>query len=140
MGGDRANPRGPQAKAQDAVDRHVGGRLAGLRTAQGLSETEFARRIGVTGPTLRRYETGRAPIGASLLFRATKLLKVPIEHFYEGLASGGPSAMSALPSPGQDPAIRRELVELARNFSRIPEPDTRKRILKFVRSLAEDQK
>lgn len=141
MGGDHANPRGSESRApesnEDAVDRHVGGRLAALRTAQGLSESDFARRIGITGPTLRRYETGAAPMGASILFRSAKLLGVAVEHFYDGLSDGSSVSAGMIPPPAESPVIRRELVELAKNFSRIPDAESRKRVLSLVRSLAE---
>jgi transcriptional regulator with XRE-family HTH domain len=71
------------ARTPDAVDRAVGARLRARRRDLGLTLAALAERIGVTGHQLRKYETGRNRIGASMLFKLSRVLSMPVGSFFD---------------------------------------------------------
>jgi transcriptional regulator with XRE-family HTH domain len=50
-----------------------GGKVAALRAQLGLSQSEFARRLGVNQTTVSRWESGRQVPGKSILIRLREL-------------------------------------------------------------------
>src|SRR5437868_3245845 len=94
------------------IDRHVGGRIRERRVMLGLTQQQLADLIGVTYQQAHKYERAINRVSAGRLFEIARVLQVPIEFFYEGLASSRrPDAVDT----------RREqmMLELARNFSDI---------------------
>lgn len=74
-----------------AVDRHIGRRLQDTRIAVGWPAAEFAERIGLSDHALGEIEAGRARIEPLMLMRAAELLKVSVNHFFEGAPETEPS-------------------------------------------------
>lgn len=72
-----ATPRLP-----DSTDAWVGARIALRRAALGLSQTDLARRIGVSFQQLQKYENGSNRISASRLHRIALALGAPVGDFF----------------------------------------------------------
>ena len=70
----------------DPVDVHVGGRLRERRTLLGLSQDEIGARLGLGFQQIQKYERGTNRIGASRLYRLSKVLGVPVDFFFEDLS------------------------------------------------------
>lgn len=60
----------------------IGNRLRIKRASRGISEREFARRLGINRDDLLLYESGGRRISANLLLRIANLLEVRLEHFF----------------------------------------------------------
>ena len=69
----------------DPVDLHVGGRLRDRRTLLGLSQGEIGARLGLSFQQIQKYERDTSRIGASRLYRLSKMLGVPISYFFEDM-------------------------------------------------------
>ncbi len=76
-------------KSATEADRTIGGRVATLRIAQGLSQTALGDAIGVSFQQVQKYEKGCNRISAGRLQIIADLLKVPVETFFADRLTGG---------------------------------------------------
>jgi len=96
----------------------------------GLTQHQLADLIGVTYQQAHKYEKGINRVAAGRLYDIARALASDVGYFYEGLQIGG----GFVPSPGQ-----RMLLDLARNFLNIPNPDHREAVATLARALAEGE-
>ena len=59
-------------------------RVRTRRLALGLSQEKLGAALGVTFQQVQKYEKGKNRLGASRLEQASRILKVPVAHFFEG--------------------------------------------------------
>ena len=104
-------------KTATEADRSIGGRVARLRIAQGLSQTALGDAIGVSFQQVQKYEKGCNRLSAGRLQIIADLLKVPVETFFD------------------DPQV----MQLVTAFTSITDNSTREGILSIVRSAAKIQ-
>ncbi len=130
------------------VDVHVGSRMRQRRTLLGMSQTKLGNAVGLTFQQIQKYERGSNRIGSSRLFEFSKVLDVPVSHFFEDMPS---NALAGRPMSGRgrkgfgeagtpfeqdkDPLIKRETLELVRAYYKIREPRVRKRIFETVKAV-----
>jgi len=69
-------------KRPDALDRLIGRKIRLYRKARGWTQTELARRIGVTYQQLQKYEQAGCRVSASMLFRIGLTLGVSLDAFF----------------------------------------------------------
>jgi HTH-type transcriptional regulator, cell division transcriptional repressor len=81
-----------------------GDRLSGAREAAGLTQADFARRLGVRLTTVQAWEDDRADPRANRLQMVAGMLNVSIRWLLTGQGDGldGPPQGSALPAAAQD--------------------------------------
>lgn len=115
--------------ATDA-DRTIGGLIASLRKAQGLSQSALGDAIGVSFQQVQKYEKGRNRIGAGRLQTIADLLKVPVETFFAGQAVSEEDAGAR--SFFEDPQV----MELILAFTSIADEGTRGNVLSIVKMAA----
>ena len=125
------------------VDVHVGARLRVRRTLMGMSQTALGDAIGLTFQQMQKYERGANRISASRLFDLSRLLDVPIQHFFDDMpaavaasspAQGGGKAKKP-PSYEPNPMTTRETMELVRAYYKIKDAEIRKRLFEMVKAL-----
>ncbi|MCU0892819.1 MAG: helix-turn-helix domain-containing protein [Rhodospirillales bacterium] len=110
------------------VDRFVGGRIRERRVMLGLSQQQMANLIGVTYQQAHKYERGINRISAGRLYEIARVLSVPVSFFYEGLDDV---------QGGDDLSLRQRMcLELARNFTQIPNERHREALSQLARVLA----
>lgn len=110
------------------VDRFVGTRIRERRVMLGLSQQQMANLIGVTYQQAHKYERGINRISAGRLYEIARVLNVPVSYFYDGL--DGSEAVD-------DMSIRQRMcLELARNFTQIPNERHREALSQLARVLA----
>ena len=130
------------------VDVHVGARMRQRRTLLGMSQTKLGDAVGLTFQQIQKYERGSNRIGSSRLFEFSKVLDVPVSHFFEDMPS---NALAGRPMSGRgrkgfgeagtpfeqekDPLIKRETLELVRAYYKIREARVRKRIFETVKAV-----
>ncbi|NWG72217.1 MAG: helix-turn-helix transcriptional regulator [Parvularculaceae bacterium] len=128
------------ARKPHPVDVHVGGRVRMRRMMLGLSQDKLGDALGLTFQQIQKYEKGSNRIGASRIFELARILKVPVQYFYDdfsaeegsyGFAEGQQeSFMELLHSP--------EGVQLCRHFAEIKDPKVRRKVLDLVKTLSEN--
>jgi DNA-binding XRE family transcriptional regulator len=57
--------------------------LKGLRTREGLTQVQFARKIHITQANLSNMENGRRPIGKQIAKRIEKIFKINYRYFLD---------------------------------------------------------
>jgi transcriptional regulator with XRE-family HTH domain len=124
-----AEKRAGRARPQD-IDRHVGARMRERRIMLGLTQQQMAELIGVTYQQAHKYEKGINRVAAGRLYSIAQTLGVEVSYFYEELQS----ADRFVPSPQQ-----RMLLELARNYVKIPVREHREAIVALARALAKPE-
>lgn len=67
------------------TDRHVGNRVARLRSQVRMTQGELALKVGVSVQQIQKYENARNRISASTLHQIALSLGVPIGQLFEGL-------------------------------------------------------
>lgn len=110
------------------VDRFVGGRIRERRVMLGLSQQQMATLIGVTYQQAHKYERGINRISAGRLYEIARVLSVPVSFFYEGLDDV---------DSGDELSMRQRMcLELARNFTQIPNERHREALSQLARVLS----
>lgn len=112
------------------VDIHVGARIRQQRTLQGMSQTDLGNAVGITFQQIQKYENGANRVSASRLWQFAQALGVPVASFFEGLQESGKA------KKGDEPEVKRELLEFARRYGSIKKPAARKAVRDLVTSLA----
>ena len=130
----------PVTKKANPIDAQVGSRVRIRRMLIGMSQERLGELLGLTFQQVQKYEKGVNRIGAGRLFEVSRILGVPIDFFYEGVASqgeGGFSESEAAP-PVMEFVSSGEGLQLSLAFMKIKDPKVRKRVLDLVKSLAEE--
>jgi len=112
------------------VDVHVGARIRQQRTLQGMSQTDLGAAVGITFQQVQKYENGSNRVSASRMWQFAQALGVPVASFFEGLQESGKA------KKGDEPEVKRELLEFARRYGAIKKPAARKAVRDLVTSLA----
>lgn len=66
----------------DETDRLIARALRDARERKGLTQLEFAARLGVSYQQLQKYERGLNRVSGSVLMRSAKLLDVPVAALF----------------------------------------------------------
>ncbi len=124
------------------VDVHVGARLRVRRTLLGMSQTTLGEGIGLTFQQVQKYERGANRISASRLFALSRLLDVPIQHFFDDMPAAASSPATKKrgkakkpPSYEPDPMAKRETLEFVRAYYKIRDLQVRKRLYELTKAL-----
>jgi transcriptional regulator with XRE-family HTH domain len=126
------------------IDVHVGTRVRMRRTIVGLSQSALAEKMGITFQQVQKYERGSNRISSSRLFDLVRILDVPISYFFDEMGSDiakqSPGALQGRVPKAleihQDPAAKRETLELVRAYYRIEDPQMRQRLTNIIRAIA----
>ena len=116
------------------VDVHVGKRVRHRRWMIGMTQQQLAERVGIKFQQIQKYETGANRVSASRLFELAEALDVPVQYFYEGLATRGDSVLSEENQIAPDILSQKETVDLIRAYYKLGERP-RKRLLELAKSL-----
>lgn len=120
-------------RRSDAIDELVGRNIKLLRLDRGMSQTELARKIGVTFQQVQKYENGTNRVGSGRLFMIATVLDAPIIALFDGAAHVAADGAAQLPSTLLvDPYALR----LAQAFSALENNDLRQCIAELVELIA----
>ncbi|CAA7622185.1 Uncharacterized HTH-type transcriptional regulator Smed_0045 [Candidatus Terasakiella magnetica] len=143
----KANRGRTPAGGPNPIDVHVGSRMRLRRTLLGLSQERLGEMIGLTFQQVQKYERGANRISCSRLFDLSRALDVPVSYFFDEMAEDvqglspvqmvKKSLMDELPTAEADPRLRRETLELVRNYYSIIDPGVRQRIYDLAKALSD---
>ncbi|WP_338663897.1 helix-turn-helix domain-containing protein [Pararoseomonas sp. SCSIO 73927] len=120
-------------RSPTSSDSAVGREIRELRRAQGRTQKELARMVGVTGAQLHRYETGTTRIAASRLIAIANALDIRPDVL---IAAGSTRAVPAPPPPAFQAGSGDDIVELIQAFSTITDPRHRSALVAVARMMA----
>lgn len=126
------------------VDLHVGKRLRGQRMLKGLSQEKLAESLGITFQQVQKYENGTNRLSASRLYLVSQALGVGPNYFFDGAVAeveASPLQQVAEKKPdfiGDATSLlnSRESIELLRAYQQIQDPAARKQLVEIARNLA----
>jgi transcriptional regulator with XRE-family HTH domain len=127
--------------AERQIDARIGGRLREARLLRGITQERLADAVGLTFQQVQKYEKGANRIGASRLFKFSRILEVPPSFFFdnmpEELAAAAPAGLgeAEMEDIRHDPMSKRETLELVRAYYKIAEPAVRKRLFELVKAM-----
>lgn len=129
------------------VDIYVGNRLRQRRMLMGLSQKQMAANLGVTFQQVQKYENGVNRISASRLWDISKILKAPIEFFFEGMDEKISNKSPMMIQNGHfagdgadffnDPMRKPETIKLIKAFSLIEDKKVSQQLLDLMISLSD---
>ena len=125
------------------VDVHVGARLRVRRTLLGMNQTTVGEAIGLTFQQVQKFENGKNRISASRLFALSRLLDVPIQHFFDDMPAAVAASSPTLgggrtkkpPIYEPDPMAKRKTLELVRAYYKIEDANVRKRLRELTQAI-----
>ncbi len=128
-------------KQANPIDVQVGNRVRIRRMLIGMSQERLGDLLGLTFQQVQKYEKGVNRIGAGRLFEVSRILSVPVDFFYEGLATNIPAGndTDAATPPVMEFVSSGEGLQLSLAFMKIRDVKVRKRVLDLVKSLAEEE-
>ncbi len=128
----------------DPIDKYVGSRIRGRRLGLGMSQTKLGDAINVTFQQVQKYENGTNRVGASNLYKISKVLNVEVGYFFHEMPDsnvemGRDHGLSDQPQASfdVDPLTSKDAIELSHNYYGIEDEHVRKHIFQLVKSLAE---
>src|SRR5215468_7482529 len=116
-----------RGRSTAAIDDHVGARIRDRRIMLGLTQQQLAEMIGVTYQQAHKYERGINRVSAGRLFQIARALGVPVGTFFDGIEG---------PQSKVQSARERMCLELAKNFSQIPNERYQEALSQLARALA----
>ena len=123
------------------IDIHVGKRLRLRRTVLGMSQEEVAKILGITFQQVQKYEKGVNRIGSSRLFDIAQALSVPVNFFFEEYGDANPVFGLAEDTEEfkheKEEVSNREIMALVKAYCQIKSPETRKKAIDLIKSLAQ---
>ncbi len=126
------------------VDVHVGARVRVRRTLMGMNQAQTGDALGVSFQQMQKYENGTNRISASRLFALSRMLDVPVQHFFDDMPAAVAASSPATekrgrvkkpPSYEPDPMARRETLQLVRAYHKIRDPQIRKHLFEMTKTL-----
>src|ERR1700680_823735 len=116
-----------RGRSTAGIDDHVGSRIRERRIMLGLTQQQLADLIGVTYQQAHKYERGINRVSAGRLFQIPRAPRVPVRTFFEGIEG---------PQSKVQTARERMCLELAKNFSQIPNERYQEALSQLARALA----
>ncbi len=130
--------------APNDIDAHVGQRLRVRRSLLGMSQEKLAESIGLTFQQIQKYERGTNRVSASRLYDISNVLDVPVSYFFEQIDHSsiaaplhGMSDNRQEGFEGNDLMSRKETLDLVRIYYSVDDPEARRDIMKFIKSMAD---
>lgn len=123
-------PEGP------SIETILGNNLHDIRRLKSLTQEDIGRLLGVSAQQIQKYEKGVNSISASKLYELSRVLKLPIRVFYEGL-SFGELAESAESYGEAEDRTDRDFHAFMRLYLRL-NINERQRLIKMLRAWVDD--
>ena len=123
------------------VDFHIAQRLQLRRVMLGMSQTDLAKRCGISFQQIQKYETAGNRIPASRLFDLSQALETSVAFFFSGLPGNFPPETKSTRSmrvsePNEnDPLAKNESLQLVNLYWKLPSDAQRKIIMNMLKSL-----
>src|SRR3954467_11328217 len=115
-------------KQANPIDIQVANPFRIRRMLIGMSQERLGDLLGLTFQQVQKYEKGVNRIGAGRLFEVARILNVPVDFFYEGVAAPpGQGGAEAAP-PVMEFVSSGEGLQLALAFMKIKDSKVRKRV------------
>ena len=124
------------------VDQHIAQRMQLRRLMLGMSQTDLAKRCGVSFQQIQKYEAAGNRIPASRLFDLSQALETSVAFFFMGLPGNFPpetkyNRSTRVSEPDKnDPLAKNESLQLIKLYWKLPNDTQREMVMKMIKTLA----
>ena len=128
------------------VDHHIAQRLQLRRVMLGLTQSDLARKCGVSFQQIQKYETAGNRIPAARLFDLSQALETSVAFFFSGLPGNFPPETKATRSmrvsdvKEDDPLSKNESLQLINIYWNLQSDAQRKTVMDMLKLLNGDNK
>ena len=125
----------------NSVDMYIAKRLQLRRVMLGMTQTDLAKRCGVSFQQIQKYETAGNRISASRLFDISQALETSVAFFFSGLPGNFPPETKSIRSmrvsepKENDPLTKNETLQLVNLYWELPTDAQREMIMKMLKTL-----
>lgn len=128
-----------------SVDCHIAQRLQLRRVMLGMSQSDLAKRCGISFQQIQKYETAGNRIPASRLFDISQALETSVAFFFSGLPGNFPPETKANRSmrvsepTSDDPLAKNESLQLINLYWGLANDEQRAMVMQMLKTLNGDQ-
>ncbi len=125
----------------NSVDNYIAQRLQLRRVMLGMTQSDLAKRCGVSFQQIQKYETAGNRIPASRLFDLSQALETSVAFFFSGLPGNFPPETKAnrsmrVSEPKEnDPLTKNETLQLVNLYWNLPNDEQREMVMKMLKTL-----
>lgn len=124
-----------------SVDNYIAKRLQLRRVMLGMTQTDLAKRCGISFQQIQKYETAGNRIPASRLFDLSQALETSVAFFFSGLPGNFPPETKAIRSmrvsepKENDPLAKNETLQLVNLYWGLPNDEQREMVMRMLKTL-----
>ncbi len=128
------------------VDHHIAQRLQLRRVMLGMTQSDLAKKCGVSFQQIQKYETAGNRIPAARLFDLSQAMETSVAFFFAGLPGNYPPETKAIRSmrvseaKEDDPLSKNESLQLINLYWNLPTDAQRKTIMDMLKLLNGENK
>ena len=121
-----------------SVDSHIGQRVQLRRVMLGMSQSDLAKRCGISFQQIQKYETAGNRIPAARLFDISQALETSVAFFFMGLPGNFPPetksnrSMRVSEQKSDDPLGKTDSLRLVNLYWNLPSDNQRQMIMKML--------
>ena len=125
----------------NSVDSYIAQRLQLRRVMLGMTQSDLAKRCGVSFQQIQKYETAGNRIPASRLFDLSQALETSVAFFFSGLPGNFPpetksNRSTRVSEPKEnDPLTKNETLQLVNLYWNLPNDEQRQMVMKMLKTL-----
>jgi len=123
------------------IDIGVGSKIRVRRRFLKMSQSDLAAQLGLTFQQIQKYETASNRVSASVLYKISQALKMPVSYFFESYLQEAEDQ----PADNTDEKDITEFLalsegyELLRSFPKIKSRKLRRMIVDFAKEISESE-
>ena len=123
------------------VDQHIGQRIQLRRVMLGMTQSDLAKRCGISFQQIQKYETACNRIPAARLFDISQAMETSVAFFFMGLPGNFPPetksnrSMRVSEQNSDDPLAKSETLRLVNLYWNLPSDNQREMIMKMLKTL-----
>ncbi|MGI9392175.1 MAG: helix-turn-helix domain-containing protein [Parvibaculales bacterium] len=122
------------------MDQYIGSRLRSQRILCHLNQEQLGKKLDITFQQVQKYEKGINGISAGRLYEISKVLKVDMAYFFDGMEKEVQAKLGEEGNPFIHQDIRKsnQGAALLEGFAALASNDQRAAVLHFVTAFAQD--
>ncbi len=125
----------------NSVDNYIAQRLQLRRVMLGMTQSDLAKKCGISFQQIQKYETAGNRIPASRLFDLSQALETSVAFFFSGLPGNFPPETKAIRSmrvsepKENDPLAKNETLQLVNLYWGLANDSQREMVMKMLKTL-----
>jgi len=116
------------------IDEHIGKKLKLRRVNLGLSQAELGKLLNITFQQIQKYEKGVNRVSGGKIYELSKVLKVPVGYFYEGIDDDTKDSSEEYKEINYND-LNKEILVISRLLGTIESKEKKRNFLDVIKNL-----